>query len=158
MDLAKALGMMGLGTARVDAHGERDAQEELNAALTRVMEAHEKKKKKALETEKIEERRNHIADKLRDDVRTMHEAYQFLCRKYHLDKERLKEKQQLRGADETVDDMSDFDEEDGTDQVCDLGTALAVKSAINMFKDKPRANNDGEDHTTLIEGSVTAKQ
>ena len=38
MDLAKALATMGFGTARiVDAHGERDAQDELNDALTRLM-------------------------------------------------------------------------------------------------------------------------
>ena len=94
MDLGKALATMGFGTARLDdVHGKRDAQDDLNASLTRLMDSHEKKKKKLLETEKIEQRRSLMADKLRDEVRTVHEAYQFLSRKYQLDKERLKEKE-----------------------------------------------------------------
>ena len=83
MDLGKALATMGFGTARLDdVHGKRDAQDELNTSLTRLMETHEKKKKKLLETEKIEQRRSQMADKLRDEVRTVHEAYQFLMKKY----------------------------------------------------------------------------
>ena len=39
---------------------------------------------KLLPKEKIEERRKRMADKLRDDVRTVHEAYQFLARKYKI--------------------------------------------------------------------------
>ena len=61
----------------------------------RTRNERQKKKKKLLETEKIEQRRQQMGDKLRDEVRTVHEAYQFLSRKYALDKERLKEKMEL---------------------------------------------------------------
>ena len=58
MDLAKALAIMGFGTARiVDPTGEKNAQDKLNAALTQKMEDLDKKKKKAMDGEKNEERR-----------------------------------------------------------------------------------------------------
>ena len=113
MDLGKALATMGFGTARLDdAHGKRDAQEDLNTALTRLMEAHEKKKKKVYDTEKIEQRREMMLNKCRDEVRTIHEAYQFLSRKYQLDKERLKEKEkEMERVRETMKAEGDIEDE-----------------------------------------------
>ena len=132
MDLAKALATMGFGTARiVDAHGDRDAQDELNDALTRLMEVHEKKKKKMLDNEKIEERRKQQSDKLRDEVRTIHEAYQFLAKKYKYDKQRLKERQLLESAE--ANNGSD-DEEEKDDEVFDFKTILAIKKAAKSMK------------------------
>ena len=132
MDLAKALATMGFGTARiVDAHGDRDAQDELNDALTRLMEVHEKKKKKMLDNEKIEERRKQQSDKLRDEVRTIHEAYQFLAKKYKYDKQRLKERQLLESAE--ANNGSDCEEEKD-DEVFDFKTILAIKKAAKSMK------------------------
>ena len=86
MDLAKALGMMGFGSARIeDQSGKRNALDELNNALSRQMENMEERKKKIEKTEKIEARKEAQHDKLRDDIRTMHEAYQFLAAKYRND-------------------------------------------------------------------------
>jgi hypothetical protein len=145
MDLAKALATMGFGTARiVDAHGERDAQDELNDALTRLMEIHEKKKKKMNDTEKIEERRKQQSDKLRDEVRTVHEAYQFLAKKYKFDKQRLKEKQDLQGAADTV-KVIEADEE--KDEVFGLAEAVAIKAAANHWK-KPKNESVGDQNDT----------
>ena len=139
MDLGKALATMGFGTARLDdAHGKRDAQEDLNTALTRLMEAHEKKKKKVYDTEKIEQRREMMSNKLRDEVRTIHEAYQFLSRKYQLDKERLKEKEkEMERARENMKaegDMEDENEKEEQKMMGSLQSAMALKSAANAFK------------------------
>lgn len=155
MDLAKALATMGFGTARiVDAHGERDAQDELNDALTRLMEAHEKKKKKMMDTEKIEERRKQQADKLRDEVRTVHEAYQFLAKKYKYDKQRLKEKQDLQGVAEGLKVIEDEEEKA---EGFGLADAVVAKSAANFWKKKESVSdqNDTNEHkesTTSVEG------
>ena len=106
------------------------------------MEAHEKKKKKLLETEKIELKRSQMADKLRDEVRTVHEAYQFLSRKYQIDKERLKEKememQQQTIGEIVIEEEDDFRKYEGNNG---LGAAMALKSAANVFK----AQIDGTD-------------
>ena len=139
MDLGKALATMGFGTARLDdAHGKRDAQEDLNTALTRLMEAHEKKKKKVYDTEKIEQRREMMLNKCRDEVRTIHEAYQFLSRKYQLDKERLKEKEkEMERARENMKaegDIEDENEKEEQKQMGSLQSAMALKSAANAFK------------------------
>ena len=149
MDLGKALATMGFGTARLDdVHGKRDAQDELNNSLTRLMEAHEKKKKKLLETEKIEQRREQMANKLRDEIRTVHEAYQFLSRKYQIDKEKLKEKekemQQIQ-QQQLGEGVMDDDEDLKKDEAIGLGTAVALKSAANVFKGK-------------IEGAASGKE
>ena len=136
MDLAKALATMGFGTARiVDAHGERDAQDELNDALTRLMEAHEKKKKKILETEKIEQRMRQMSDKLRDEVRTVHEAYQFLAKKYKYDKQRLKEKQLIQAQEDTLKVIEDEEEKDNG---FGLQEALTAKAAAGVWKKPPK--------------------
>ena len=142
MDLGKALATMGFGTARLDdVHGKRDAQDELNNSLTRLMEAHEKKKKKLLETEKIEQRRSQMADKLRDEVRTVHEAYQFLSRKYAIDKERLKEKEMEMQQQQNGEIIVIENEDDGQNLGCvGLGTAVALKSAANLFKGQIEGN------------------
>ena len=102
MDLAKALSMMGFGTAlAMKDSGDRNALEELNTALCRQMETFDKKKKKVIETEKIEEKKIAQQDKIRDEIRTMHEAYQFLAKKYNNDKDRLKDKSQTVGGELT---------------------------------------------------------
>ena len=156
MDLGKALATMGFGTARLDdVHGKRDAQDELNTSLTRLMEAHEKKKKKLLETEKIEQRRSQMADKLRDEVRTVHEAYQFLSRKYQLDKERLKEKekeiQEFRDNGPENENLTtlikvELDNNDKKESI-GIGAAVALKSVARSFKDntnKPETQQSKE--------------
>ena len=111
MDLAKALSMMGFGTSRtMDASGSHNARGELNAALTRKMGEFEQKRRKLLEKDGKNAKyvmattRNQTADKLRDDIRTLHEAYQFLARKYIRDEEKLKEK--LNGV-VTAEDLED---------------------------------------------------
>ena len=140
MDLAKALGTMGFGAARkVDAKGERDAQDELNDALTRLMNAHEMKKKKVLETEKVESRVKLAQDKLRNEVRTVHEAYQFLAKKYKYDKQRLKEKQLQQTACEEISNLPliENNEEQETDAM-KFENAINVKTAaIRWRKGKP---------------------
>ena len=148
MDLAKALATMGFGTARiVDAHGERDAQDELNDALTRLMEAHEKKKKKILETEKIEERKRQMGDKLRDEVRTVHEAYQFLAKKYKYDKQRLKEKQLLQAQEETLKVIED---EEQKDNAFGMQEAVTAKQAAGLWKKtKNEENASAEDNVEV---------
>ena len=127
MDLGKALATMGFGTARLDdVHGKRDAQDELNNSLTRLMEAHEKKKKKLLETEKIELKRSQMADKLRDEVRTVHEAYQFLSRKYQIDKERLKEKE-MEMQQQTIGEIVIEEEDDFLKKITAVLCILSCK-------------------------------
>ena len=156
MDLGKALATMGFGTARLDdAHGKRDAQEDLNTALTRLMEAHEKKKKKVYDTEKIEQRREMMLNKCRDEVRTIHEAYQFLSRKYQLDKERLKEKEKemerVRETMKAEGDIEDENEKEEQKQMGSLQSAMALKSAANAFKgqiDNTAAEKDSNSKNT----------
>ena len=144
MDLGKALATMGFGTARLDdVHGKRDAQDDLNASLTRLMDSHEKKKKKLLETEKIEQRRSLMADKLRDEVRTVHEAYQFLSRKYQLDKERLKEKekeiQEFRDNGPENPEITNLIKvdlgDDDKKEMIGLGAAVNLKSIARNLKE-----------------------
>ena len=156
MDLGKALATMGFGTARLDdAHGKRDAQEDLNTALTRLMEAHEKKKKKVYDTEKIEQRREMMLNKCRDEVRTIHEAYQFLSRKYQLDKERLKEKEKemerVRETMKAEGDIEDENDKEEQKQMGSLQSAMALKSAANAFKgqiDNTAAEKDSNNKNT----------
>ena len=113
MDLAKALSMMGFGTARtLDPSGSKNARNELNAALTRKMNDFEAKRRKLLELDKqksfvAESVRNQTKDKLRDDIRTLHEAYQFLARKYMRDEEKLKEKMNNTTTESDIQDMLD---------------------------------------------------
>ena len=150
MDLSKALAMMGFGTARiVDPSGERDAHCELNNALSRQMEAFEKKKKKTIEVEKNEQRKKQLADKLRDDIRTMHEAYQFLAKKYNSDKDRLQEKQ-MQAFEGPQEDTKEEDE------VFGINTALKVKSATNIFKEKAAARNENENNNNVTDNATEA--
>ena len=115
MDLAKALSMMGIGTAlAMKDSGDRNALEELNTALCRQMETLDNKKKKVLETEKVEERKIAQQDKIRDEIRTMHEAYQFLAKKYNNDKDRLRDKSQSVGGELTADGTLEIGENDCT--------------------------------------------
>ena len=78
MDFAKALSIMGFSTSRtLDPSGGHDAKVELNAALSRKMADIEKRKRAANKKEQTK-----VEDKLRDEIRTLHEAYQFLSKKY----------------------------------------------------------------------------
>ena len=78
MDFAKALSIMGFSTSRtLDPSGGHDAKVELNAALSRKMADIEKRKRAATKKEQTK-----VEDKLRDEIRTLHEAYQFLSKKY----------------------------------------------------------------------------
>ena len=164
MDLGKALATMGFGTARLDdAHGKRDAQEDLNSALTRLMEAHEKKKKKVYDTEKIEQRREMMLNKCRDEVRTIHEAYQFLSRKYQLDKERLKEKEkEMERARENMKAEGDMDDENEKEEQKVMGSlqsAMALKSAANAFKgqiDNTAAEKDSKNAKKVSKAKLDA--
>ena len=64
--------MLGFTTSRtLDPSSGQDARGELNNALSRRMAELEKKKRMANQKEKFV-----VCDKLRDDVRTLHEAYQ----------------------------------------------------------------------------------
>mgnify|MGYP003312548558 CR=1 FL=1 len=136
MDLAKALSMMGFGTSRtMDASGSHNARSELNAALTRKMGEFEQKRRKLLEKDGKNAKyvmattRNQTADKLRDDIRTLHEAYQFLARKYIRDEEKLKEK--LNGVTAVVGEEEDLNLEDD----------LHLINNFNDDKDENREND-----------------
>ena len=75
--------MLGFTTSRtLDPSSGQDARGELNNALSRRMAELEKKKRMANQKEKLA-----VCDKLRDDVRTLHEAYQagFLNAKHTID-------------------------------------------------------------------------
>ena len=67
--------MMGFTTSRTLDPSSDQARGELNSALSRRMAELEKKKRMASQKEMLK-----VCDKLRDDVRTLHEAYQFLSR------------------------------------------------------------------------------
>ena len=85
MDVSKALSILGFTSARVlDQSGGNDAVKELNIALSIKMEHMEKKKRIAIEKGKKlpDTQKNPAADKVRDEIRTLHEAYQFLSKKY----------------------------------------------------------------------------
>ena len=62
--------MLGFGTSRFDP-ASSDARGELNNALSCRMAELERKKRTANQKEKFA-----VCDKLRDEVRTLHEAYQ----------------------------------------------------------------------------------
>ena len=82
--------MLGFTTSRtLDPSSGQDARGELNAALSRRMAELEKKKRMANQKEKFA-----VCDKLRDDVRTLHEAYQFLSRKYLLAQQRMRQREE----------------------------------------------------------------
>ena len=85
MDVSKALSIMGFTSARsLDQSGGNGAIRELNSALSRRMEHYEWKKRVAIEKGKQlpDTQKNPAADKVRDELRTLHEAYQFLSKKY----------------------------------------------------------------------------
>ena len=153
MDLTKALGIMGIGSARkVDASGDRDAQDELNENLTRLMDVHEKKKKKILETEKVESRAEHAQNKLRDEIRTIHEGYQFLAKKYKYDKQRreqLQQEKQLLQKEENA--LIVIEDEETTDVVFGLKETMDAKTALNKWK-KGKIE-DVNEHKEIISSS-----
>jgi hypothetical protein len=99
MDFAKALSIMGFSTSRtLDPSGGHDARVELNAALSKKMLDIEKRKRAANKKEQTK-----IEDKLRDEIRTLHEAYQFLCRKY-IRLQEFKRRQDEAAAEEENED------------------------------------------------------
>ena len=112
MDLAKALSIMGFGTARtLDPSGSKNARMELNASLQRKMNDFDQKKRKLLEMDKgksfiSESARIQLKDKFRDDIRTLHEAYQFLARKYIRDEEKLAEKLNSNASANETDEIA----------------------------------------------------
>ena len=115
MDLAKALSMMGFGTARnLDPSGSKNARMELNASLTRKMNDFEVKRKKLIELDKtkgiLESQKTLAKDKLRDEIRTLHEAYQFLARKYIRDEEKMAEKMNGKTVDIEVSELDLIDD------------------------------------------------
>ena len=152
MDLAKALSMMGFGTARtLDPSGSKNARNELNAALTRKMNDFETKRRKLLELDKqksfvAESVRNQTKDKLRDDIRTLHEAYQFLARKYMRDEEKLKEKMNNTTTENDIQDMlddlhlvnnfNDNEEKEEDNDVFGLGQKSSINTNADIFKIK----------------------
>ena len=150
MDLSKALGMMGFGTARInDQSGKGSALEELNTALSRQMEAFEKKKKKIQDTEKIEKRRETQQDKIRDEIRTMHEAYQFLAKKYNHDQDRLKEKTSLKSTEIVGEKIEENGEDGQVDEVFGMDTLTAMKATTNPFKDSTGCKSETEDNISV---------
>ena len=79
---------------------------------------------------KIEQRREAQHDKLRDEIRTMHEAYQFLAQKYRNDKARNEEKaSDKKPSSELTDDMRNGnDKEEPADEVFCMGAILSPQS------------------------------
>ena len=69
---------------------------ELNAALSRKMADIEKRKRAANKKDQTK-----VEDKLRDEIRTLHEAYQFLSRKYMKLAEQRKEAEGEMEEEET---------------------------------------------------------
>ena len=152
MDLAKALAMMGFGSARIeDQTGKRNALDELNSALSRQMENIDKRKKKIEDTEKVEQRREAQHDKLRDEIRTMHEAYQFLAHKYKNDKARIADKSSdKKPSSELTDDMRNInDKEEHADEVFSMGAILSAQSAVSHFKDQMACKDEVKEDNTL---------
>jgi len=144
MDLGKALATMGFGTARLDdVHGKRDAQDDLNASLTRLMDSHEKKKKKLLETEKIEQRRSLMLTNLGMKLGLFMRLISSLSRKYQLDKERLKEKekeiQEFRDNGPENQEITNLIKvdlgDDDKKEIIGLGAAVALKSVARTLKE-----------------------
>jgi len=154
MDLSKALAMMGFGTVRLnDQSGERSALDELNTALTRQMETFDKKKKKIQDTEKIEKRRETQQDKIRDEIRTMHEAYQFLAKKYNHDKERQdktrQDKKSLKSAETIGEEIEENDEDGQVDEVFGMETVTTVKSVANIYNDANGCKSETDDNSSV---------
>ena len=126
MDLAKALGMMGFGSARIEGpSGKTNALDELNIALSRQMESLEERKKKIEKTEKVEQRREAQQDKLRDEIRTMHEAYQFLAQKYSNDRARMTDKASEKNEKE--------ENNDDVFAIGAMGALLSTQSTVSPF-------------------------
>ena len=95
----------------------------------------------------MEVRKLQAQDKIRHEVRLIHEAYQFLAKKYKHDKQRLKEK--LEYSDELIKIADDNEEEN--DEVFGMDKALAAKAALKTWKTaKPEDKAD----TAGVEGDA----
>ena len=88
--------------------------------------------------------RNQTKDKLRDDIRTLHEAYQFLARKYMRDEEKLKEKmnnttesdiQDMLDDLHLVNNFNDIEEKEEDNDVFSLKKSSNIATS-DMFKIK----------------------
>ena len=77
--------------------GGHDARVELNAALSRKMADIEKRKRAANKKDQTK-----VEDKLRDEIRTLHEAYQYLSRKYIKLAETLQTAKEEAAAEEAL--------------------------------------------------------
>ena len=132
MDLAKALSTMGFSTSRtLDPSGGHDARNELNAALSRRMNELEKKKRLSIQKDK-----GATADKIRDDVRTLHEAYQFLSRKYIREQAR----ESVRKSSDIDLEEDDVDEEVYEDSLSeDVFLDYSKMQRTNSSKSRPSA-------------------
>lgn len=157
MDLAKALSTMGFSTSRtLDPSGGHDTRSELNAALSRRMSEMEKRKR--ANQQKV------VADRLRDEVRTLHEAYQFLSRKYlkHLrDPDEVQpddsgDKQEYQTIREE-DDEDDFYVEEDVEDVVD-GLLLDLDSKVFVSDTKGgRQKSKDQGAATAASASTAGK-
>ena len=134
MDVSKALSLMGFTSARsLDQSGGNDALRELNSALVRRMEHYEKKKRVAIENGKKlpDTQKNPAADKVRDELRTLHEAYQFLSKKY------LNHMKTQQGTNSFILDEDDWNIEDDNDY-----EEAVYENEDELFIQKTDENND----------------
>jgi len=148
MDVSKALSIMGFTSARtLDQSSGNNALTELNSALSKKMESLEKKKKMAIEKGKNipERQKNPAADKARDDIRTLHEAYQFLAKKYLKHYQRRQRKEEYGLEEEyvwNIEEDEDYEppvfEDDDDDNVFIeiIDTAPSLKKEIGSLRKK----------------------
>ena len=166
MDMSKALCMMGFTSAQsLNKCNGNDVLIALNSALTQRMELLEKKKRIAIEKKKKKSKKdktpNPELDKVREEFITLHEAYQFLSRKYRSYLERregtknLDAKIQINNSeqDENVlitlndDDGLDIDNIDDGDFDPALYEIIGGRGERELFID---FESDGKDNETKI--------
>ena len=99
---------------------------------------------------------------MRDDIRTMHEAYQYLAKKYTSDKERIKEKQEIRTSEIIKLDDDELDKKDARDEVFGIDTVVAINKAAAGFKDQLASNkvveNEDNNNSTVVQPEQTVNQ
>ena len=120
MDMSKALCMMGFTSAQsLNKCNGNDVLIALNSALTQRMELLEKKKRIAIEKKKKKSKKdktpNPELDKVREEFITLHEAYQFLSRKYksHLEKREAEASSNNSDADNHNNNSEEVEEAEG---------------------------------------------
>jgi len=145
MDVPKALAVLGFSSSRTL---DTDAKMELNNALSRQMELLERKKMRAAHSTQVvvSGRGPSIEEKQRDEVRLLHEAYQFLSRKFIVGRAERSESSggggEIGGGGEDGDEEADGDSEgdsgeegDGSDGE---GDEVVFGVEIKRKKDKKR--------------------